>query len=213
MRCRWLLLPCLVLGPGAFPAAADPTPDPAQLEFFEKKVRPLLAEHCWQCHGPDKQKGKLRLDSRAELLSGGESGPAIVVGEPEKSRLVKAVGYTDTALQMPPKGKLSDEQVATLSAWVKMGAPWPDAAGARPAATSTFKVTTKDREFWSFRPVREPAVPELRNPKHEIRNEIDAFVTAKRVEKGLTPVPPADKRTLIRRAYFDLVGLPPTPEE
>src|SRR5215218_5402129 len=112
MRCRWLFLTSLVLCAAPPRAAAtDPKPDAAQTEFFEKNVRPLLVEHCQSCHGPDKQKGGLRLDSRAALLSGGESGPAVVAGEPDKSRLVKAIGYADSALQMPPKAKLSDADV------------------------------------------------------------------------------------------------------
>jgi mono/diheme cytochrome c family protein/cytochrome c553 len=211
MRCHWLFLTGLVLGAAVPCAGADPIPDAAQTEFFEKKVRPLLVEHCQSCHGPDKQKGGLRLDSRAALLSGGESGPAVVGGEPDKSRLVKAIGYTDSALQMPPKAKLSDADIATLTAWVKMGAPWPEAAGSRPATTtSALKVTAKDREFWSFKPVVRPQTP---TTKAQLSNPIDAFVLAKLESKGLKPVPLADKRTLIRRATFDLIGLPPTPEE
>ncbi|MCI0704684.1 MAG: DUF1549 domain-containing protein, partial [Planctomycetia bacterium] len=220
MRCHWLLLPGVILAfatASVSATAADPKPDAkpdaTQIEFFEKKVRPLLADHCWQCHGPDKQKGGLRLDSRDAVLAGGESGPAIVPSEPDKSRLVKAIGFADGGLQMPKKGKLSDADIAVLTAWVKMGAPWPETTGTRPATTSTFKITEKDREFWSFKSVKRPDVPQIRNLKSEIRNDIDNFVLAKLEEKGLKPAPLADKRTLIRRAYFDLIGLPPTPEE
>src|SRR5204863_8500034 len=134
-------------------------PDPAQLEFFEKKVRPLLAENCYQCHGPDKQKGGLRLDSRTALLAGGDSGPALIPGELDKSRLVEAVRYGNDDLRMPPKGKLADDQIEVLTAWVKMGAPWPEAAVRAPAPESAFKITAKDREFWSFQPVRRPPLP------------------------------------------------------
>ena len=169
-------------------------------------------EKCQECHGPDKQKGGLRLDSRSAVLTGGESGPAIVAGDPTKSRLVQAIGYAGD-LRMPPKQKLADEQVATLTAWVKMGAPWPEAVGARPAATgSTFTVTDKDREFWSFQPVRDPPLPAVHDTDWP-QSSIDHFVLAKLEDKGLRPVAPADKRTLIRRATFDLIGLPPTPEE
>ncbi|HKB00901.1 MAG TPA: PSD1 and planctomycete cytochrome C domain-containing protein [Gemmataceae bacterium] len=193
-------------------AAADPKPDPTHAEFFEKHVRPLLVGKCQECHGPEKQKGGLRLDTRDAVLSGGESGPAIVPGDPVKSRLVQAVGYADT-LRMPPKQKLTAEQVATLTSWVKMGAPWPEAKDVRPAVTgSDFKITAQDREFWSFRPVREPALPAVKNG-HWAQSAIDRFVLAKLEEKGLRPVGPADKRTLIRRVTFDLTGLPPTPEE
>jgi mono/diheme cytochrome c family protein len=217
MRSRWSfpLVVGLVAGAALPPrvAAADPKPEVAQVEFFEKQVRPLLAESCQGCHGPDKHKGGLRLDSRDAVLAGGDSGPAVVPGDPEKSRLVHAVRYGDARLHMPPKEKLTPEQVAVLTAWVKMGAPWPEAAAVRTAApTSTFKVTAKDREFWSFRPVREPPVPAVRD-RDWVRSPIDSFVLAKLEEQGLKPVAPADKRMLIRRATFDLIGLPPTPEE
>ena len=214
MPWRLMLVLGLVPGPvvGPHVAAADPKPDPAKAEYFEKRVRPLLADHCQQCHGPDKQKGGLRLDSRAALLAGGDSGPAVVPGKPGESRLVKAVGY-DGDLRMPPKTRLDANQVAVLTAWVEMGAPWPEVAGARPVTSgSTLKVTAEDREFWSFRPVREPNVPAVRDESWP-RSPIDRFVLAKLEEKGLRPVAPADKRTLIRRASFDLIGLPPTPEE
>jgi cytochrome c553 len=217
---RRRLLPCLYLGSlvaslnGSLAPAADPKPDAAQVEFFEKKVRPLLAESCFQCHGPEKQRGGLRLDSRDGLMKGGESGPAIVPGQPDKSRLVEAIGYGKDDLRMPPKGKLSDEQVAVLTAWVKMDAPWPEAATAvRPAATeSGFKITEKDRAFWAFQPVKQPTVPAIKNAGR-VKSSIDHFILAKLEENGLRPAPPADRRTLIRRATFDLIGLPPTPEE
>jgi mono/diheme cytochrome c family protein len=204
--CLGLVLTCGVA------RTAEPPPDPAQVEFFEKQVRPLLAERCQQCHGPDKQKGGLRLDSRAALLEGGDSGPAVVPGQPDQSRLVQAVRYADE-LRMPPKGKLPGDQVAVLAAWVKMGAPWPEATEVRTAApASGLTVTAKDREFWSFRPVREPPPPQVRDASLP-RSPIDRFVLAKLEEQGLSPVAAADKRTLIRRATFDLIGLPPTPAE
>src|SRR5262245_5419580 len=139
MRHRWSFL--LVVGflPGRLvspAAAADPKPDAAQIEFFEEQVRPLLVGQCQGCHGPDKQKGGLRLDSRAALLAGGDSGPAAVPGAPEESPIIQAVGYGDD-LRMPPKARLSAEQVAALTSWVKMGVPWPEAtAEARPAAAT-----------------------------------------------------------------------------
>ena len=214
MRTPWFLLAGLAFGHSIPQAdAADPKPDAAQVEFFEKQVRPLLAEHCSECHGPDKQRGGLRLDSRGALLEGGDTGPAVVPGNPDKSLLVKAVGYTDPDLRMPPKTKLTAGQVAVLTSWVKTGAPWPAVAGVRPDTTSAFRVTEKDRAFWSFRPVTRPPVPVVRDREADVHNPIDAFVLAKLEEKGLKPVPPADKRTLIRRAYFDLIGLPPSPEE
>ncbi|HTK76699.1 MAG TPA: PSD1 and planctomycete cytochrome C domain-containing protein, partial [Gemmataceae bacterium] len=195
---------------------SDVKPTPEALEYFEKSVRPVLAGHCQSCHGADKQKGGLRLDSRDAMLNGGDSGPVIVPGEPEKSKLITAVHQSGDAPKMPPKGKLDETQIVALTNWIKQGAPWPAVkADVRPSIVdhAGMVVTAKDREFWSFRPVAEPPVPQLRNPKSEIRNEIDAFIQARLEKDGLTPSPPADKRTLIRRVTFDLTGLPPSPEE
>jgi hypothetical protein len=188
--------------------------DVARVEFFEKKVRPLLDRHCQQCHGADKRKGGLRLDSRDGVLKGGDSGPALVPGDPEKSRLVLAVRYGNETLRMPPKARLADDEIAVLTAWVKLGAPWPESTAiVRPAApASTFKITEKDRAFWAFRPVQQPLVPAVRNPAWA-RSAIDRFILAELEKKGLHPAAPADKRTLRRRVKFDLIGLPPTPKE
>ena len=123
-------------------------------EFFEKSVRPILVEHCSKCHGDEKPKGKLRLTSKANLLTGGDSGPAAVPGKPEESLIVEAISYRDEP-KMPPKGKLSDADIATLTKWVEIGLPWPDTAAAPPAPTSTPYVITDDqRRFWSFQPVK-----------------------------------------------------------
>ncbi|MBN9524088.1 PSD1 domain-containing protein [bacterium] len=187
----------------ASPAAAQQPVDDA---FFEAKVRPLLAQHCQNCHGKDKHKGELRLDTKAGFDKGGDAGPA-------KELILPAVRY-DGDLKMPPKGKLPDADVAVLEAWVKGGAPWPADKG--PAAGGTkdvFDIAARAKAHWSFQPVRRVGPPDVRNPKSEVRNPIDAFLLAKLVEKGLTFAPPADPRTLIRRATFDLTGLPPTPEE
>ncbi|MBX6311700.1 MAG: PSD1 domain-containing protein [Isosphaeraceae bacterium] len=189
-------------------------PDAEQVKFFEKEVRPLLAENCFKCHGPQKQKGGLRLDSRAAALRGGESGPAIVPGKPEESLLVEAINYE--GLEMPPGGKLADDRRAVLVRWVELGAPWPETgpenAAPAPAQAKGPKITAEDRAFWSFQPLRRPAVPEVAESDWA-RNPIDRFIAAKLTAEGLTPAPEADRRTLIRRAYFDLWGLPPTPEE
>src|SRR5208282_3579433 len=173
------LLLCLAIALTAVVAvrttAAEAPPDPAQVEFFEKQVRPVLADNCFQCHGPEKQKGELRLDSRAALLQGGESGPAIVPGQPEKSLLIKAVHQADD-LKMPPKSKLSEQQLAALTTWVKMGAAWPATASAtRAAPASNFKITAKDRAFWSFQPVKQSLVPLVKNTAWP-RSPLDAFV-------------------------------------
>ena len=175
---------------------------------FEKHVRPLLVEKCQSCHGAEKAKGGLRLDSRAALLKGGDSGPAAVPGKPAESLLVRAIGYTGE-LKMPPKGKLSDKEIALLSRWIEDGVAWPDSGGASKVGAE-FVVTGKQRNWWAFQPVKSPEVPKLaRQPA----NPIDAFIRAKLDTLRLTPVAPADKRTLLRRVTFDLTGLPPTPEE
>jgi mono/diheme cytochrome c family protein len=195
-------------------AAADELkPDPAQLEFFEKQVRPLLVENCFQCHSEKKQKGNLRLDSRHGMMSGGDSGPAIIPGQPDDSRLIQAIHYGDE-LQMPPKGKLNDEQIAVLTTWVKNGAVWPDAIDApHNIATAPHRIiTADDRNYWAFRPVIEPALPRVKNQAWT-QSPIDQFTQATLESKSLQPVAAADKRALLRRASFDLVGLPPTPEE
>jgi cytochrome c553 len=206
---RWGGLVLLALLPSA-PAPAADEPSAAGIEFFEKKVRPVLVKHCYACHSAEakKLKGELHLDTRAGVLAGGSSGPAVVPGEPDKSLLIRAVRHADESLRMP-KEKLSDAEIADLEAWVRMGAPDPRTG----TAVSTRLDLAKAREFWSFRPVKDPPVPKLSTQYSVLSNPIDAFILAKLTEKGLTPAPPADKRTLIRRATFDLTGLPPTPEE
>jgi mono/diheme cytochrome c family protein len=197
----------------SFLQGAEPTPQ--ETDFFEKRIRPLLADHCYKCHstGADKVKGGLLLDSRASLLKGGDTGPGFVPGTPEKSLLIEAVGWKNDDLQMPPKKKLSEQQIADLTAWVKMGAPWP--GGDKPAvatAKKEFKITDKDKAHWAFRPVKKPAPPAVKNKTWAV-NPIDAFVLAKLEAKGRAPNPPADKRALVRRVYYDITGLPPSPQE
>jgi mono/diheme cytochrome c family protein len=186
--------------------AADADAD--GIEFFERKVRPLFADHCFSCHGAEKQKGKLRLDSPTAIRKGGETGEEIVPGEPEKSRLIVAVGYQDADLQMPPKKRLTERQVADLTEWVKLGAPMPagDLVNASAPMKKEFAITEKDRAHWAFQPLQRFATPTG-------GNLIDTFINAKLAEKGLAMSPEADARTLCRRTYFDLIGLPPTPEE
>ena len=184
--------------------AATPS-NPA--EFFELRVRPVLAEKCYGCHTLTKL-GGLQLDSREHVLAGGKSGPAIKPGYPDASLLLQAIRQTHTTLKMPPGGKLKDEQIADIAAWVKAGAIWPDG----PAKTVAYKITPEQRNFWSFRPVLEPPQPRLRNEK-SAPTAIDRFILAKLEQRNLTPAKPADRRTLIRRASLDLTGLPPTPEQ
>jgi cytochrome c553 len=181
-------------------------------ENFEKSVRPVLSANCFTCHGPEKHKGGLRLDSRAAMLNGGDSGPAIVPGHAAQSLLVKAIHYADEP-RMPPKGRLSADAIAALTVWIQQGAPWPntDAQLRTVSDSREFTITPKDRAFWSFQPMADPAPPPVASdwPK----SPVDHFVWAKLQASGLKPAAPADKRTLIRRATFDLIGLPPTPEE
>ena len=192
-------------------AAAKPAekPNPGAAEFFERKVRPVLAERCFSCHGPKKQMAGLRLDSRDALLKGSDNGPVLVPGQPDKSALIAAIRHSGD-VKMPPKGKLSPAVVADLSAWVKMGAPWPQSA--TPPPTQALSVAEVRQRHWSFRPVVKPLPPTVRDGVWPI-TDIDRFVLARLEARGLPPSPEADRRTLIRRAYFDLIGLPPTPEE
>jgi hypothetical protein len=187
--------------------AADPTPQ--QLQFFEDRVRPVLAKNCYKCHSQEseKVKGGLMLDTKDSLLRGGQSGAAIVPGNPEGSLLIKAVRYQDSDLQMPPKKQLEDSEVAALAAWIKMGAPDPRTAGAMAKSWSDAGL-----KHWAWQPLKKPAVPDVSDSAWP-KSPVDNFILAKLDEKGLKPNPPADKRTLIRRANFDLIGLPPTPEE
>ncbi len=208
-----VLLACLPSGRSGLAQEAEPSPE--QVQFFESKIRPVLAENCYKCHGPEKQKSDLRLDSRASMLTGGLLGPAIEPGDPDKSLLVAAIRHDDELLKMPPSGKLDAEKVANLTRWVQMGAPWPGgdaSAEAPPARRAEFAITDKDRSHWAFQPVERPDVPDVQNAGW-VRNPIDAFILAKLEAEGLQPNPPAEKHELIRRAYYNLTGLPPTPDE
>ena len=186
------------------------------LEFFEKKIRPIFTEHCYSCHSAqaEKIKGGLLLDSKEGLLKGGESGPAIVPGDPENSLLIKAVRYADKDLQMPPKDKkLLESQINDLLEWVKMGAPDPRVGqSAKPGAAAPVFDFVSARTNWAFHLADRVAVPPVKD-KSWVKNPIDSFILAKLEEKNLKPASPAEKRTLIRRATFDLIGLPPTEQE
>src|SRR5262249_1124660 len=188
---------------------------PASAEHFEKKIRPLFVTHCLECHGGDAKKIKsgLRLTSRAEMLKGGERGPAVVTGDPAKSRLIRAVQYAGD-LKMPPTGRLTDAQISDLESWVKDGAIWPDTkVAAKIDASNTGPLfTDAQKRFWAFQPTRDVAIPAVRDVGW-VRSPIDAFILAKLEEKGLRPAKPADKYALLRRVTFDVTGLPPTPEE
>ena len=229
---RLLLLTALI-GNSSAPAAIASGDKPAaaeadqrvQDEFFETKVRPIIFDRCLDCHGSEKSKGGLRLDSRDAVLKGAESGPVVLPGRPGESPLIAAIRY-EGDVQMPPNGKLKDAEIAALTEWVKRGALWP---ATRPmvgsAATSnspsepsanalspTQSITPAQRSFWSFQALRTAGPPAVKNDTWPV-SAIDRFVLAKLEESNLAPAPAADKTTLIRRAYLDLIGLPPSPTE
>ncbi|GMV93874.1 MAG: hypothetical protein AMXMBFR82_36520 [Candidatus Hydrogenedentota bacterium] len=181
--------------------------------LFQENVQPVFAEHCYSCHGPDKQKGGLRLDVPTAIEVGGAHGAVVMPGDPENSRLVEAIRYANPDLQMPPKAPLPDDAVAAIEQWIASGAPWPGADDAMAAAEARVReeVETSER-FWAFRPVVRPEVPGASKAEW-ISNPIDAFVLARLTEQGLAPSDQADRRTLIRRVYLDVLGLPPPPEE
>jgi hypothetical protein len=183
---------------------------PEGVDFFEKKIRPLLVDRCYRCHSSQaaKLKGGLRLDTPDGIRKGGNSGPAIAPGDPEQSLLIKAVRYTDPDLRMPPTKKLSPEEVANLEVWVKSGSPTPltDRAGDRLAGD-----VQSAAKHWAFVPPKEPLVPLVKFGAW-VKNAIDRFILAKLEARGLRPAASADKRMLLRRVTYDLTGLPPTPQ-
>jgi hypothetical protein len=187
--------------------------DPAALEFFEKEVRPVLSSRCQSCHGSEKHKGDLRLDSREAVLKGGRTGPAVVPGKPAESLLVDAINYGDL-YQMPPKSKLADREIQALTKWVAQGVPWPTATHSviTPGTTPTAFDLQARAKHWSFQPVRRPLPPAVKDTSWP-RTAIDGYLLARLEAQGLAPAPDADRRTLLRRVTYDLIGLPPTPEE
>ena len=194
---------------GAPWAEVERTPQQIEDErFFEQEVRPLLVERCFECHGPEhpEPEGDLRMTGRDALIKGGLSGSALTPGDPETSRLVHAVRYTDSQLKMPPRDRLSSKEIATLEEWVRRGAPWP---GAAPTVLNEEGIdVATGREWWAFRPIQRPELPDAK-----AGGAIDALLEIALEEAGLTPNPAASDHELIRRAYYDLTGLPPSPED
>ncbi|MEM9702271.1 MAG: DUF1549 domain-containing protein, partial [Planctomycetota bacterium] len=213
----------VLLAAWATPAAAGDGPDEravaaAKARFFENEVRPLLVKHCYECHSEETQEGELRVDSLAHLLAGGWSGPAVVPGKPGESVLMEAVNYD--IYEMPPSGKLPDKEIAILKRWIELGAVWPGSENApkvRPASERGPTFTEEDRAWWALQPIADPPLPDAALPKAGEakwgRNGIDRFLLAAMTERGLTPAPAADRRTLIRRLTQDLTGLPATAEQ
>ncbi len=201
-----LAVGCCVAGEVTF--AAD---DPAQVEFFEKKIRPVLVEHCYKCHSGTTPilKGKLRVDFREGLMKGGDSGPSIIAGKPDESLLILALKYD--GVEMPPKGRLPDSVIKDFETWVRNGAvdPRETPATVGEAKSINFAEAAK---FWAFQAPKKHALPELKNDSL-VKSDLDRFVQARLEAKGLSLSPTADRRILIRRAYLDLIGIPPTLDE
>ncbi|HKI19207.1 MAG TPA: DUF1549 domain-containing protein, partial [Isosphaeraceae bacterium] len=198
---------------GAKAVGSSKAPLAQQTDFFESRIRPLLAEHCFRCHGPRKQESGLRLDSRQGLLKGSDSGPVVVPGQPEESPLIVAINH-DSQIKMPPKAKLPAQAIADLTNWVKLGIPWPESslgqAGNGPGEAA--QANAAALKHWAFQPVAAKVPPTVKDIAWP-RTSLDRFILAHLEAKGLSPSPPASKQILIRRATFDLIGLPPTPEE
>ena len=214
-RMRWnsipltLIFAVIALSPRYAAAQNAASPD-----FFEMKIRPVLANNCYSCHASTAM-GGLRLDSRDALMKGGSRGATVVPGDPEKSLLIAAVRQTDAKLKMPMGGKLKDSEIEDLAAWVKAGAVWPDTPAATNAAAKAgdkYVIPPERKNFWSLVPLAEPKPPAVKDPRGS-RTDIDRFVLARLEKEGLKPVRAASRHDLIRRASLDLTGLPPTPEE
>ncbi len=201
----WLFVVALSL---ATTLLAASEPSPPGLAHFEKHVRPLLEAKCLKCHGEHKQEGELRLDSRASVLKGGENGPTVVAGDPKTSLLIEAVNYE--SLEMPPGGQLSQREIEHLTLWIADGAAWP--GDANPLRDVSGSITEADRQWWAFQPLTMPPIPSAPDDDGS-RNPIDRFVRHRLSQAGMHPAPRADEITLVRRLYFDLIGLPPTPPE
>ena len=186
-----------------------------ETRFFESRIRPLFAKHCYSCHSREAKtlQGGLRLDRAEPALKGGDRGAAIVRGQPDKSLLIEAVRYQNAELEMPPAGKLTDAEIADLTLWVQRGAQFPETNTAEPDAKPKRVINLDEgRRFWAFRPLEPVGQPSLKNAAW-VQRPLDVHILAKLEAAGRSPAPPADRRTLIRRAAFDLVGLPPTPDE
>ncbi len=217
-RSMAFLVPLILMA--ATSRAGDPSSDPEKADFFESRVRPVLVEHCYQCHSAKSKaiKGGLRLDGLDAMRKGGDLGPAVVPGDLETSLLVQAVQYKDEALRMPPKGKLPDATIASIEQWVKAGAVvGPHEAGSSTASSVAAKKPAgidfeAARNHWAYHPVRKPPIPDVRRSNWPT-SPIDAFILSRLEGSGLTPSRPADRRTLLRRVFYDLIGLPPTSEE
>ncbi len=200
------LIACLLAA--SVSRAAAPAPD----DLFERKIRPLLIEKCYSCHSAQAKKlrGELFLDTKDGVLHGGKDGPILTPGDPEHSRLIEAIRWTNDDLKMPPKERLTPAQVADLVEWVKQGAPDPRTGPSKPMASGID--LAEARKAWAYHPPQVHPLPMVKRAEW-CRSPMDRFILAKLEERGLSPAPPAPRRQLIRRAYFDVIGLPPSPEQ
>lgn len=204
------LLSCIASG-STFAAGDDAQRE--ALKFFEKEVRPILVNRCYDCHSKTKQKGGLRVDHVGYLKTGGDTGPALIPGQPEKSAMIEAIHYQNDEFKMPPKnngGKMPDAEIAILEKWIKLGAPWPEDSANKVVVTEG-GFTEEQRKYWFFQPVAKVSPPKVEG--QWVRNDIDRFIAAKQAEMKLKPAKEADRHELVRRVYFDLHGLPPTRQQ
>ena len=211
MRSHLALLAGLILWFGLLISEGRGAVDSRDAEFFEKQVRPVLAERCYTCHGEKIQWGGLRVDSAEGLRKGGTRGPAFVPGKPEESLLIKAISYKDAQLQMPPTEKLPDEEIAALTEWIRRGALDPRGATVS-GRLPKVKISKVGRKHWAYQHPRNRRCPTVRNSRWP-RTALDRFVLAKLEKEVLKPVGDAKRATWLRRVCFDLTGLPPTPDE
>ena len=181
----------------------------ASLRFFENRIRPQLAENCYECHGPERQESGLRLDTYAGIIEGGDTGQAVVPGEPDESLLLVALSYENEELEMPPDGKLSDRVVMDMRQWIELGAPHPDQG--RPVAEASPQEPQEEHQ-WSFISPRAGSLPVVRQVGWS-QSPLDHHVLSRLEQREVAPAPVADRRILIRRVTFDLIGLPPAPDE
>ncbi|MDP7204626.1 MAG: DUF1549 domain-containing protein, partial [Pirellulaceae bacterium] len=205
----------LALLPAGIALSDDPTAE--QLAFFETRIRPLLVERCYECHSgdPDEVENKFQIDSRAGILRGGIHGPAAIAGMPEKSLMIFSINHA-VQIDMPPKFKLPQREIDDLTAWVRMGLPWTDsevtATADSPGKENAGAITEEDRQFWAFLPPEQPSLPRVRQ-RDWITTAVDTFVLARLENARMQPSEKASRQVLVRRATFDLTGLPPTPTE
>jgi hypothetical protein len=209
---HFFVLLCLLFAMNTSTHAKEQSPSPEHLEFFERDVRPLLARHCYECHSTQAKRieANLLLDSRASHVRGGDSGAAIVPGDARSSLLIEALHYD--SYEMPPKGKLGDEAIETLTRWVNIGAPWPNEPAPTKKSVQEFDLENRKASFWVWQPMQTPEMPPIHNAEW-VNNDIDSFILSQLEQAHIKPSRDAERTAILRRLYFDLIGLPPTADE